>query len=536
LGTVAAVFSVAVVSCSAYYFLLGCFFTGTDTFTLIETSRIDSVGDLLRILNEPLMAGTRFEEVAKFYRPLSTLSYSLDFWIWNLDPFGYQLTSLLLNSLTSVLVFLVFRALSDGDVSFAWLSAIVFATHPILMESVPAIDRRHDILAAVFLLLTLLFYLRVGVSETRRKAGFFVSLLCALLALLAKEISIILPFLIAAHATVFGKHTTWMRRVRSTLGCSAPYFALTSGFVVWRTLVVGGVGGYIEGEPYTFPEAIQHGVNIIHNYCADLFYPVDFLGVLDDSSSYGWTAFVIMLVSSYTLMCSIYGGCWKSPMGRSTEKRLWAFLIAWLALPLALFLGILTFAHRSMYIPAIPFSAMVAYPLIQAVRSRRRSLGSPSTQLQPVGSVLRIRGRARIAMAVASSGLCLSLIAYSPLVRGSPDWVDSSRISALFLNKLANAINTLPVDCCLNLHNLPDRILGHQSQAAHSKEVAYLQDYSIKSWINLCNPNNFVHVIIHSRSWPDEFYGYLGLRFRVLGQKHVRVYVSVAPGQRHARR
>ncbi|MCX5873617.1 MAG: hypothetical protein NTY51_10375, partial [Deltaproteobacteria bacterium] len=62
---VGAIVSAGLVSVCAYYFILGYFFTGTDTLTLIETSRIHSFNDFARLFAEPLMAGSKFVDIAK---------------------------------------------------------------------------------------------------------------------------------------------------------------------------------------------------------------------------------------------------------------------------------------------------------------------------------------------------------------------------------------------------------------------------------------------------------------------------------------
>lgn len=54
--------SIAMIAALAYGPMLEYFFTATDTLTLIETSRIQSIDDVTRLLSEPLMAGTRFAQ------------------------------------------------------------------------------------------------------------------------------------------------------------------------------------------------------------------------------------------------------------------------------------------------------------------------------------------------------------------------------------------------------------------------------------------------------------------------------------------
>src|SRR4030095_9619717 len=104
--------SIVSVGYVAYQDMLGYFFTPTDSPTLIDPGRVRSFRDVLRIFNEPLMNGTTLTNLSLFYRPISTLSYSLDYSIWGLNPFGYHLTDLILHILVSLSVFLLLLRLT----------------------------------------------------------------------------------------------------------------------------------------------------------------------------------------------------------------------------------------------------------------------------------------------------------------------------------------------------------------------------------------------------------------------------------------
>ena len=98
LATLAAGGLVLCVVLGAHYEVLTYWFTGSDTLTLIEKSRMRSVEEAITVLTSPLMYGTNFSIiVALFYRPVANLSYALDSWLWGLDLFGYHLTGLLLH-------------------------------------------------------------------------------------------------------------------------------------------------------------------------------------------------------------------------------------------------------------------------------------------------------------------------------------------------------------------------------------------------------------------------------------------------------
>lgn len=163
--------------------------------------------------------GTLPGEQKDYYRPLVTLSYVADARIWGDRASGYHLTNLILHIAASLLVFRLLRRLGGGQWP-ALAGALLFAAHPIHVTSVAWISGRTDLLCAVFLLLAYermaaVVDLRMGTSgasvlgrardgtltDTGRQAlGQVVwGALFYLLALLSKEMAVVLPGLLVLH-------------------------------------------------------------------------------------------------------------------------------------------------------------------------------------------------------------------------------------------------------------------------------------------------------------------------------------------------
>ncbi len=270
-----AVFSIALIALLTYADALGYFFTATDTFTLIDTSRVSSGHDVLRLLSQPLMAGAKSEDCAKFYRPMTALTYSLDYQLWGLDPFGYHLTNLLLHVAVALLAYFVVRSLLPGEPVVAWLSAAIFSTHPILVEAVPGVAPRQELLVTAFLLLSFLLFMRSAAGGEARRGAYLASSCAAyLLALGAKEIGVILPALVAAW-TLASSSASLGQRLKLALRRCAPYLLITLGFLAWRTWVLRGLGGY--AHPFGVLGAVRAAIKNGPSYFLDLLYPVDVL-------------------------------------------------------------------------------------------------------------------------------------------------------------------------------------------------------------------------------------------------------------------
>lgn len=83
---------------------------------------------------------------------LTLTSYMLDFKLWRLNPKLYHAENVLWHILNSVLLFfLIARLIKDRKVAF--VTAILFAIHPMHVESVAWIAERKDVLYTFFLLL-----------------------------------------------------------------------------------------------------------------------------------------------------------------------------------------------------------------------------------------------------------------------------------------------------------------------------------------------------------------------------------------------
>jgi tetratricopeptide (TPR) repeat protein len=91
------------------------------------------------------------------WHPLTWLSLQLDGTLWWPDPMGFHLTSVLLHAANAALLFLALHALT-GAFWPSLATAVLFAVHPLRVESVAWVSERKDVLSIFFGLLALLAY------------------------------------------------------------------------------------------------------------------------------------------------------------------------------------------------------------------------------------------------------------------------------------------------------------------------------------------------------------------------------------------
>ncbi len=131
---------------------------------------------------------------ADYWHPVTMLSHLLDCQIYGLNAGGHHLTNVLIHTANAILLFLLLRQLAAGN----WLSAFVaalFAVHPLRVESVAWVAERKDLLCGMFLLLTLLAYVRYARRPWSLARYLPVSILFAL-GLMSKPMLVTLPFVL----------------------------------------------------------------------------------------------------------------------------------------------------------------------------------------------------------------------------------------------------------------------------------------------------------------------------------------------------
>ena len=104
------------------------------------------------------------------WHPLTWLSHMLDAEIFGNNPSGPHLVNLLFHTANVVLLFFLLYRLTAAR-SQSLVVALIFAVHPLHVESVAWIAERKDLLCAFFMLLALVFYARYVRAGNKWKAG-----------------------------------------------------------------------------------------------------------------------------------------------------------------------------------------------------------------------------------------------------------------------------------------------------------------------------------------------------------------------------
>jgi len=131
------------------------------------------------------------QSYASNWHPMTWLSHMLDFELYGLDPSGHHLTNLLFHIANGLLLFWVLQKMTGAIWRSAFV-AVLFALHPLNVESVAWIAERKNVLSTFFWLLTMWAY--VGYVE--KKQPYLLVVLFLALGLMAKPMLVTLPFVL----------------------------------------------------------------------------------------------------------------------------------------------------------------------------------------------------------------------------------------------------------------------------------------------------------------------------------------------------
>ncbi len=223
---------------------LGGGFVWDDRVLILRDPAITSLANAGRVATRDFLEAREGDLGYGYWRPAVTWTYMLDWQLWRYDPFGYRLTNLVLHGMCSLIgAGALLLLLGDRRVAFA--GGVVFAVHPIHVESVAWIAGRTDLLAGLLGTAALLAWLAarrellpVGTSGgAPRRPGHQAALLaCSALlyaaALLAKEVAVVVPIWIAVIS--FARRPP---RRRAALTDLALFALVTAGYLAARLAV-----------------------------------------------------------------------------------------------------------------------------------------------------------------------------------------------------------------------------------------------------------------------------------------------------------
>lgn len=295
------------------------------------------------------------------YRPVVTLTYFIDYHLWQFNAFGYHLLNLLLHIFNSILVYFLAASITKKN-TIALLASLLFALHPVNSEAVNAISFREDLLCFLFFVSSLLLYIRSDDYNNPKKAFVYISsLILFLLSLFSKEMAISLPIVIILYDYYYGKPAPIINRFKYRyLG----YFIASVIYLLIWGLLIGNRNQPFKHIDYSFYAYIFTMSVAVMRYIQWLLIPVGIHATINDPSlvfsAVTWKAVISILL---ILICVVIG---FKAFRRSREI---SFSIAWFFITLSPVLNIFSLnnimASRYLYIPVFGFCLLISILLLK---------------------------------------------------------------------------------------------------------------------------------------------------------------------------
>ncbi len=207
-----------------------------------------------------------FTRDAPDYFPLVSTNLWIQRQLWDINPFGFHAVNIGFHAFNVVLFWLVLITL---NLPGAWLAALVFAWHPIQVESVSWVTQIKNVQSMFFYLLTSLCYLKYDLRGGTWRLG--LSLFFFLLALLSKTAVVMLPVILLLY-----HWTLKPLSIKKAIVRTGPFFAMSLIFgliTIWFQYTSAGASG--SEWSLTFIERTVNAGFVFWFYVQKLFIPID---------------------------------------------------------------------------------------------------------------------------------------------------------------------------------------------------------------------------------------------------------------------
>ncbi|MEO5358125.1 MAG: tetratricopeptide repeat protein [Nitrospirae bacterium YQR-1] len=154
----------------------------------------------------PLRVGSGTMEYGFKSRFVGYFTFALNYWFFGTDVFSYHVFNITVHLINSLLVFILIKLLLDTPVISAFrkhyeylpfITAIVFALHPVQTQAVTYIVQRLASLSALFYLAAVVFYLATELNKSKKRFFYYaLALISTVLAMKTKETAFTLPFML----------------------------------------------------------------------------------------------------------------------------------------------------------------------------------------------------------------------------------------------------------------------------------------------------------------------------------------------------
>lgn len=335
---------VALLSAVVYLNTLWCGFVWDDDTHILKKTHIAPLSESAKFFTKSVTQSSQI--IGMYYRPLFSLSLSIDHAIFGDNPIGFHATNILLHILSSLLATLLARRLLESDVG-GFIAGLIFAVHPAHSEAVAWVSARVHPMGAIFVMLAVYFYalFRDDEGKTRHIVA---SIIATALAGLSVEIGVMAIFLIALYELIYKRPS----RIIFLL----PYALTLVLYLGVRNHVLKGILRNTSATPIWI--RLLDAVNIAGTYLREFILPIN-LKLGYDIKTVGYEHRGVMFFEVFLLVSSFFALIYFARnLSKGRPHKAVVFGLAWFFLCIAPALNIVQrifpfpMSLRYLYIPS----------------------------------------------------------------------------------------------------------------------------------------------------------------------------------------
>jgi tetratricopeptide (TPR) repeat protein len=308
---------------------------------ITENSFVKSLTNLGRLFTSAQGEGSN--STFSYYRPLQIFSYAVVYNFWKLQVQPYHILNILFHIMVALCIFWLINILFN-DLFLSLCTALLYAVHPVQVESVAYIPGLCDSMSASFILLTFILYIRKDSHTFWTSIPLLASFL---LALMSKESSLLLPIMLLLY------HYSFKKKLKVF-----PFVSLVSLLLLYLIFYTTVLKGSDDTEiPLAIVERIPGFLVAISSYAQILLFPVN-LHMGHDNRLFPFTEPTAWLGAIIVITLVVLA--WKT---RKTQTLIF-FAIAWFfitLMPASNFYALGFFmADHYLYLPSLGFFLLFA--------------------------------------------------------------------------------------------------------------------------------------------------------------------------------
>ncbi|MEW6558159.1 MAG: tetratricopeptide repeat protein [Elusimicrobiota bacterium] len=249
-----AVALIILVSIGIYHKSLNAPFIFDDIGKIVENPDIKKLSNLKAKLIYPY-TNNKIWERNDPSRPITYLTFTLNYYFGKLNTFGYHLFNLVVHIFNAILIFILTRKIllffpqsPNFPISqfliFPFFVALFFTVHPINISSVLYIFSRSVLLATFFYLMALLLFIKATEKNSLislSPISYLLSLICFILALFSRQDVVTLPIMILLVDYIFLSDFN-TKKVIEKKYYHIPFWILLVVYLLFRYFYFGDVG------------------------------------------------------------------------------------------------------------------------------------------------------------------------------------------------------------------------------------------------------------------------------------------------------